>query len=40
MDDIDLLRLAVESLKNKGKIEELVKRREDIPPWALDMIRP
>jgi hypothetical protein len=40
MDDIDLLRFTVESQKNKGKIEELVKRKEDLPPWALDMIRP
>lgn len=40
MDDIDLLKLTVESLKNRGKIEELVKRREEIPLWALDMIRP
>ena len=40
MENIDLIKLTVESVKNKGKIEDLIKRKEDIPPWALDIVRP
>lgn len=40
LDDIDMIKLTVESIKNRQKIEDLLKRRDDIPSWALDIIRP
>lgn len=39
-DDLDMLKMAVESLKHKPKIEELFRRKEEIPVWALDIVRP
>jgi hypothetical protein len=37
---VDLIKLTIESLKSKTRIDDLFKRRDELPIWALDMVRP
>jgi hypothetical protein len=39
-EDIDMLKMAVESMKHKSRIEELFRKKDDFPTWALDIVRP